>query len=487
MRNVFVVLALLCATNARASEPLATAQDMASDPIEFHTLREAEAMAIMTGKPVMIVFEAVWCAACRKLKAETLPDPGVQAMSSSFHWARVDIDRELTIARDYAVRATPQFVVQRANGEIVSDAVGALPPSDLLAFLNSSLAQSATTTGGFSEFWAPLPATLEIEMSPLTWSPSGYRGHSICFSHVGYGPLRLPSQAPGQVLRLGLVPRTPSTLAKGDVELRWSESLANLFGYKVDDYLIDFGTLSSTLSVGYGISDSVQVELAYHDLARHDSILDPITNAFHDVFGFGDAGRDDFSEGDNQFFVKGEGGASDISNGRVGSISRDLALTVQHNITCGSDSLPALAYSVTARHHTGGKANLTGSSPWSVGLNASASRRFGEDYYGYLGMTYMRHGLDRWETIRLKKEQLSGLVAFEWRYQPQSSWVIQYLLSEGVATDRRPFSENANEISLGWKRELKPGVTLELGIIENAVVADNSPDFGLHFGLVYRR
>jgi hypothetical protein len=298
--------------------------------------------------------------------------------------------------------------------------------------------------------------------------------------------LDLPSQAPGQVLRLGLRPRTPSTLAQGEFEIGWTESLANIFSFRENDYRLDYGTLNSVLSVAYGATDTVLVELEYSDLERFDSILDPITNAFHDAFGFGDSGREQFSDGDNAMFLRGEGGAPDVNNETAGSLARDLGLTLQHNLTCGTETWPALSYALTGRYHSGGESDLTGDNPWSFGLSLSASRRFHDDFYVYGGLAYAVHGLDNWNGIALKESQLSGILAVEWRYRPENSFILQYLVSEGVAETRDPFDENAHEIGIGFKHEVSRGTVLEIGLIENAVTADNSPDFGIHLGLKYR-
>ena len=78
------------------------------------------------------------------------------------------------------------------------------------------------------------------------------------------------------------------------------------------------------------------------------------------------------------------------------------------------------------------------------------------------------------------------LGALEWRNDPRSSWVLQYLLSEAVSDSVAPFDDATHELNLGWKGELGDGYVLELGLLENAFVVDNSPDVGFHFGLSKR-
>ena len=49
-----------------------------------------------------------------------------------------------------------------------------------------------------------------------------------------------------------------------------------------------------------------------------------------------------------------------------------------------------------------------------------------------------------------------------------------------------PFDEATHELILGWKGEFGDGYVLELGLLENAFVVDNSPDVGFHLGLSKR-
>ena len=176
----------------------------------------------------------------------------------------------------------------------------------------------------------------------------------------------------------------------------------------------------------------------------------------------------------------------EIEDSSSGLEASNLTLSVQHNITCGTETWPALSYSASLRWDAGGDAELRGSSPFSAGVSTSAARRFGDSFYTYLALGYNWHGSDESRGLPLADEQWSGLAAVEWRYAANRSWVLQYLVSEGVAADREPFDDPSNEIDLGWKWEYRPGTVLELGLIENIVEVDNSPDFGLHFGLRHR-
>jgi thioredoxin-related protein len=459
----------------------APSQDEARAPsrIQFEDdLDSALEAAKQSGLPVVAIFGAVWCQPCRVFDERTLRAREVRRLSPNFHWVHVDIDRDVSLARDHDVQATPTTVVLRPDGTTLSAVAGALDPTTFCAFLAS--VRDSDAPSGFE-----LAELEDGQPTGITWNPRGYRARAICFSQIGYGPLSLPSQSPAQVLRLGLQPRTPSTLARREFEFGWTESVANVFNFEEDDFRLDYLTVNSTLSLAYGLSDEVQVELAVGNLIRTDSYLDPIADTVHDLLGLGDSGRDMFPDHDNIIDLELRNGV-EIEDRSEGSEATHATLTLQHNVTCGTTVWPALAYSVSARWDAGGDAELEGSSDFSAGISGSAARRLGDRFYAYLGLGYNWFGPDESRGLPLVDEQWAAIAAVEWSYRSSRSLVLQYLVTEGAALDREPFDESTHEIAFGWKGEIHTGTVLEIGLLENVINADNSPDFGLHFGIRHR-
>ena len=64
--------------------------------------------------------------------------------------------------------------------------------------------------------------------------------------------------------------------------------------------------------------------------------------------------------------------------------------------------------------------------------------------------------------------------------------LLQYLRTEGLSPDFGPFAAESHEFTLGWKWEVVSKTVIEVGLIENLISFDNSPDFGIHVGLVRR-
>jgi thioredoxin-related protein len=444
-------------------------------------LGEAQAEATKDRKPLVVVFVAGWCSACAAFERDTLPSPLITAHASRFVWVKLDVERNVSLVRANEVRATPRIDFRGSDGTTWVRISGALPAKQFREQLDLFLSALEGKATSFAR---------EIDGSsytPLSETPGGFRGASICYSNVGYGPLRLGSQSPFQSLRFGIDPRTPSTLAEGQWELHMSETWVNTFSYDPGKYLLDFEMLDSRLSIAYGVQDELEFELEFENRTGFGGIMDRFINGFHRTFGLTDAGRHNFPN--NQFQIQladGRGNtAVQLDNSDAGSFSNALLLTAQHNVTCGSEYLPAIAYGLTVRANLDNKTGIIGQNIFEPQLSVTASKSVGE-FYGYLSVAFGYFGSQHLGGIQFRTTQWSSLGAVEWRFASDMSLVVQYLISAGVAKDLGPFSASSNEITLGWKWELTERTVFEFGLIENLVNFDNTPDFGVHAGLTYR-
>ena len=450
------------------------------ESIEFtESLELALQNAAVSKKPVVLIFGAIWCASCKAFRADTLPAAAVLERADQFEWVFVNIDREQFLAREYGVKSTPQIFTLHYSGRRLQQAIGNLRPREFRAFLDTSLelAEKRAQPGADQP---ALGSVLAEDHTELTWSPEGYRANSICYSHVGYGPFDIPSQSPNALFRLSPRPHTPSTLTAGQTQVRWNENLTNFWAFKQGEYRLDYGALTSSLGVSYGLTDTVQVDFEFIDFRRFDSVLDGVTNTFHDIVGLDDSDRDLVPRGENvvQF------GTVDSRDESV--YSDDFAVSLQHNVTCGTEAAPAFSYALTARTNVGSNVERASGTNLSLGLSTAASRRLSDESYIYGGLSYVWNGGNEPIDLALEETQLSALLAGEWRYAARSSWILQYLWTEAVSDGTAPFDKATHEFNIGWKGEFEGNYVFEISLIENAIVVDNSPDFGFHLGLSKR-
>jgi len=269
--------------------------------------------------------------------------------------------------------------------------------------------------------------------------------------------------------------------------VRQSETWSNTFVYHPGETLLDYEMLDTRASIAYGVLDNLELELEFENRSGFGGIMDRFINTFHRTFGLTDADRHLFGRNLFQIEVADNKGntAIQLDSGDRGSFSNALLLTVQHNVTCGNEYLPAIAYALTLRANLEDDTILSGRMAVEPQISLSASKSIG-DFYVYGSVAFGYFGTERRGGIELRPTQWSLLGAVEWRFASDMSLIVQYLASQGVAKALGDFSQNSHEITLGFKWEVADRTVLEVGLIENLINFANSPDFGVHAGLAYR-
>jgi thioredoxin-related protein len=111
--------------------------------IQWHTYNDGMARGKFENKRVFIHFFADWCAACKTMEKNTFSDPAViVALNENFIAVKVDADREVGTASMYSVQALPDNWFIAANGEIIGNRPGYIPPEQLKNILKLILSQS---------------------------------------------------------------------------------------------------------------------------------------------------------------------------------------------------------------------------------------------------------------------------------------------------------------------------------------------------------
>ena len=313
-------------------------------------------------------------------------------------------------------------------------------------------------------------------------------------SHVGYGPLSVRVQSAYQSLRLGILPRTPSSLDRGEHQLRLGATWSNIwaisaraFNPAVGEYgdrLLDFETVDGHISYAYGLSGKIQLESEYEQRWRFGGALDGAIEGFHDLFGIDQNGRDLYPRNAFRILLDPNEGDDPVDLGAdsEGSYARNFVVTFSHNLTEGTKSWPAISYAITGRY---ADADASDGAAWDGLASVGASRRFGR-FFAYLSIGYARYSGDTFYGIELPDAQLTVLGAGEWRFTPRMSLILEWVWMRSSEISSDFFPELVNQIVVGWKWELRPSGVLEFGMLQNAVPYDASPDFGLHAAFTQR-
>lgn len=311
-------------------------------------------------------------------------------------------------------------------------------------------------------------------------------GHEHPHELLGLGPLRLSSQSPGQSLRLGLIPHTPVDLSAGEWKIYAGSSWVNVWANE-EDYALDYEAITTEVLVAYGINHSWAIEVGALNRVTFGGRMDAMIQGFHDGFNLGQSGRDSVPL--NQTNIRMDPtdtqpglllGADELQNNYQTFVRGALLWTM----TDGHDAWPATALALTVQVPIGDRGGYDGGLI-DVSLDLSLAKPIG-DWVGYASVALTRFAADEVYGLDLHRTNWAGLGAIEYRITSDWSVVMQYLLSQGVAPDLYVFSKASHELTLGTQVRVGKHTIMQLGLIENLFIFENSPDFGIHLALEMR-
>ncbi len=299
---------------------------------------------------------------------------------------------------------------------------------------------------------------------------------------LGLGPLRVPSQSPGQGLRMTVTPFSPEPLAPGTWELRSRLEWVNVWSWEAGSYLFDFEMLEGAVSAGYGIDDRTWVEFEFQDRSTFRGSMDGLIQNFHDLFGLPQGGRDRFPRYAYRIYLEDDEGRVLLDRDEPFGDATGFQATVFRVLVAGDAARPWLTVGGGIRWALS-DGMLEGPHRWDVQVRAAAGKRWGR-WTAILNAGYTWFGETSFAgVVPFKHSQWTGALSLEWRAFRRSSIVGQYLVAEGPVDGIEPFDSFSHEVLLAWVGPVGPGLVLEAGFIENMIHYDAGPDFGVHLAL----
>ena len=101
-----------------------------------------------THRPMIVDFWAEWCAACLRLKHETLEHPDVAKALSAVEMIYVDLDKYPALGETYGVAAIPDVFFVDKSGTIVDRLQNFEPPEAFVARVRRVFSSPLNREGG---------------------------------------------------------------------------------------------------------------------------------------------------------------------------------------------------------------------------------------------------------------------------------------------------------------------------------------------------
>ena len=120
---IFYLALSIFLTAGTTPQPAAAQETPATTDAWSDSLEAAAKKSAISGKPVLVKFEADWCAPCKQLSKE-FEKPAFEEISESVILVRIDIDRQSDVADDYDVESIPHVMLIDGNKEIVAEKIG---------------------------------------------------------------------------------------------------------------------------------------------------------------------------------------------------------------------------------------------------------------------------------------------------------------------------------------------------------------------------
>ena len=115
----------------------------------FSGFEKGVAESRKTGRPMLVMFSASWCAPCKMMVAQVFPDKKVKAALNGMVPVYVDSEVDVERASENGIQAYPTFVCFSADGKAVSTQVGGGDVSKFLEMIETfKLAVEATNSSG---------------------------------------------------------------------------------------------------------------------------------------------------------------------------------------------------------------------------------------------------------------------------------------------------------------------------------------------------
>jgi hypothetical protein len=309
----------------------------------------------------------------------------------------------------------------------------------------------------------------------------GTTGSGVAQSESGPSfrkPLDSRNQFPLTLLFLNMRPTRAGVPASTERSLLISMDYSNILVADKDDpeYLLldsEYLRTEFRFDTGLGKGFAASVELPFYLI--YGGFLDPLISNYHKAFGLPNGARDRTPENRLEYQYQVDGVDQLRLSGSASSVG-DLTLHLKKLLMEGNGH--GLAVRTAVKLPTGKRENFTGSGKTDLGIGVAWSR-VGSRFGGYGNFSY--HFLGKPEGISTKN-YISGMGAFDWKFNHTLAAVIQYDYIQSFIDSRlETLDQGAHQIALGLRWRRSERFQFEWRFTED--ITATAPDFTIGFSV----
>ena len=322
------------------------------------------------------------------------------------------------------------------------------------------------------------------------------------------GPFMQRDQFPVRMLFLGLRPEAGDLLPRRSVQWAVQFDYANTFASTLpvgdtliaDDYyraapadeyrlFVDTESLRLSVDLDWRIASRLQVGMTLPFLKHGGGFLDGVVEGFHGAFNLSNGGREWAPRNDHGVFVVRDRRFWIRSVESAAFRPGDFVVRMKTPLNRGGEQV-VMALAGALKLPTGSLETLTGSGGWDFQAAIFATWRPDRpkrDMIFHANLAHSRLGRPtNGEGFPLRS--ITTLVlAFEYRTTGRLAALLQTQVNIGPFPSSRlgPLNRTAIEATAGVRYALSESLSLDAGLTENLSQYQNTPDVGLHVGIVW--
>ncbi|MDE2728777.1 MAG: DUF3187 family protein [Gemmatimonadota bacterium] len=323
------------------------------------------------------------------------------------------------------------------------------------------------------------------------------------------GPFMQRDQFPVRMLFLGLRPETGDLLPRRSIQWAVQFDYANTYASTLpvgdtliaDDYyraappdeyrlFVDTESLRLSVDLDWRIASRLQFGMTLPFLKHGGGFLDGVVEGFHGAFNLSNGGREWAPRNDYGVFVVRDRRFWIRSVESAGFRPGDLVVRMKTPLNRGGGRV-VMAIAGALKLPTGSLETLTGSGGWDFQAAFFATWRPDRpkrDMIFHANLAHSRLGRPTHGEGFPLRSITTLVLAFEYRTTGRLAALLQTQVNIGPFPSSRlgPLNRTAIEATAGARYALSESLSLDAGLTENLSQYQNTPDVGMHVGIVWR-